>query len=385
VIDTRTLVLALSIGNLVLGGLLIVFAHGAMAPSGRLWTGAKLAQGFGFLLLGLRGAVPDLISISLGDAVLLLGFALEFGASWEFLRLDIWRRYFPYLLGGSLALFLACYVTGVGFGVRSIVVSGMIAGFLAATAAGYFLRWRVVSRLGRTIGIADVVVALGGIARTIWMLFRPEETLLANVPPHAMIFVTLYLFMFINGFGFLLMSKESADRELTRLATLDSLTEALNRRAFFAQAEAALALARRHRQPFSVMMLDLDRFKLINDAYGHPAGDEVIRQLVRNCRGQVRESDLIGRMGGEEFALALPGTPLEGAVAVAERIRMVTRETPARTPAGIEIRFAVSIGVTQAGKGEPMDPILARADRALYESKTQGRDRVTAATPEGMG
>lgn len=171
-------------------------------------------------------------------------------------------------------------------------------------------------------------------------------------------------------------------RQLERLATTDSLTGALNRGRFMARAAEEVARANRHGRALSILMLDIDFFKRINDTYGHPTGDEAIRSLVRTCRSLVRTSDVLGRLGGEEFALLLPETPLPGAVLLAERLRRALAVTEVRVSGGTGLHFTVSIGVGMLKEDERcIDPALLRADEALYAAKRGGRNRVVAETP----
>ncbi|WP_404381575.1 diguanylate cyclase [Caenispirillum salinarum] len=176
--------------------------------------------------------------------------------------------------------------------------------------------------------------------------------------------------------------RKRAEAKLVELATTDGLTGALNRRAFMERATEAHALARRHGRPFSIAMIDADHFKAINDTHGHEAGDAVLKALVTAIAGELRETDGLGRLGGEEFAAMLPETDHAGAAVVAERIRLAVAETHVPYE-GIVLSMTVSVGLatTDAGTGETLEGILKRADDALYAAKTKGRDRVVTAEP----
>lgn len=171
---------------------------------------------------------------------------------------------------------------------------------------------------------------------------------------------------------------EEANRELTRLATTDPLTRLSNRRHFFTLAHAEFAKACRHQRPLSMIMLDVDAFKSINDSFGHAAGDIALDTLADCCREAVRESDIVGRIGGEEFAICCPDADLSGAHAIAERIRTTCEaKTVKLEPATFQ--FTVSLGVTtMATTDESFENILHRADRLLYRAKNQGRNRSVA-------
>ncbi|KAA0676888.1 diguanylate cyclase [Roseomonas genomospecies 6] len=168
-------------------------------------------------------------------------------------------------------------------------------------------------------------------------------------------------------------------RQLERLATTDSLTGALNRGRFMVRAGEEVARAQRHGQPLSAIMLDIDHFKKVNDTYGHATGDEAIRAVVRVCRSMVRGADVLGRLGGEEFAILLPDTPPQGAAQLAERLRRLLAEAEVRMPGGTgaALTITVSIGVSALRPGEgAVSALLARADEALYRAKNGGRNRV---------
>ncbi|WP_448205167.1 GGDEF domain-containing protein [Azospirillum sp. sgz302134] len=172
--------------------------------------------------------------------------------------------------------------------------------------------------------------------------------------------------------------KESEER-LRQLSITDPLTGACNRRHFFDVAEQEMARSRRYDRPVALLVLDVDHFKRINDTHGHAVGDEALRVFTDACQSVLRGNDLLGRMGGEEFAILLPETDAAGAALVAERIRARTAELS--VPAGAEeVRFTVSIGLASCHAGSrSVDGLLSCADEALYRAKAAGRNRVVAA------
>jgi diguanylate cyclase (GGDEF)-like protein len=170
--------------------------------------------------------------------------------------------------------------------------------------------------------------------------------------------------------------------EVQRLATLDGLTGINNRRHFMELALLAFENARRFGQPLSAMMLDVDHFKSINDRYGHHVGDQVLRAMAERCKAALRSVDVLGRYGGEEFAIVLPGTPAhQAATVLAERIRKRVSDDPIPTDAG-PVRCTISVGVASV-EVSTRDPgeLFQRADAALYEAKQGGRNRVVADVP----
>jgi diguanylate cyclase (GGDEF)-like protein len=166
------------------------------------------------------------------------------------------------------------------------------------------------------------------------------------------------------------------EAELRHIGSVDALTGTANRRAFMEQAEHARAAAAATDAPLSVLMLDIDRFKAINDRYGHSVGDEVLAAVAGRIRAALGEEDVLARMGGEEFAVVLPGRSGDAVRAAAERIRTAISVSPVQTMSG-PVAVAASIGATEYGGGEDsVDDLLREADRALYEAKATGRDRV---------
>lgn len=170
--------------------------------------------------------------------------------------------------------------------------------------------------------------------------------------------------------------------ELERMATHDPLTGAANRRLFMEQFERELERARRSGRPLALLMMDIDHFKRTNDTYGHAAGDRVLQEFVRRCQAVLRPPDVLGRLGGEEFAVMLPDTSAAQAKAIAERLRRETDSLPFGVPGHGGLTVTVSIGALVAQPGEDADTLLARADAALYSAKGHGRNRVVMAGVE---
>lgn len=169
---------------------------------------------------------------------------------------------------------------------------------------------------------------------------------------------------------------EVSNQQLEQLVRTDPLTGAANRRYFVDQAQIEIQRARRDKAPLSMLMIDLDHFKRINDTWGHAVGDEVLRNFTYIAQTPLRATDLFARLGGEEFAVLLPNTALEGAVDVAQRILDMTREQIIESSAG-PICYNASIGAAVFDRQETSyEPLLKRADAALYRAKETGRNQV---------
>ena len=165
--------------------------------------------------------------------------------------------------------------------------------------------------------------------------------------------------------------------KLQKEANYDALSGLLNRRAFNSVAQQFFMASRRYKSPLSIIMLDIDLFKRINDKHGHDAGDQAIQWISNMLTNTIRESDCIARFGGEEFIILLPNTETNGAVKTAEKIRSSIACRPF-TVNGIEIPITISLGVSSADKDDTsIEAAVKRADTALYESKSSGRNKVS--------
>ncbi|MCX7601683.1 MAG: GGDEF domain-containing protein [Meiothermus sp.] len=184
----------------------------------------------------------------------------------------------------------------------------------------------------------------------------------------------------LGGFQLrLLYELEEAREKLQHLAITDELTQTFNRRHFMEAAERVFLQAQRGNGPFSVVLLDADDFKQVNDAHGHLVGDGVLRQLAENIRKSIRKHDLLARYGGEEFIVLLPDTHLEGALEVAQRIQEAILHNPAEV-GGKPLKVTVSMGVaTFEPTMQSLDEILSLADKAQYQAKNAGKNRIELA------
>ena len=169
--------------------------------------------------------------------------------------------------------------------------------------------------------------------------------------------------------------KKKMEEELTKLATTDPLTGVANRRFFAERMESELVRFKRFGNPASFLMLDIDFFKKINDSYGHAIGDVALKEFARIARESLRKTDLVGRLGGEEFGILLTETDIDGAMIFAERLRYKIANNIVYTDVA-NITFTVSIGISEYSlSDEEVEGIIARADEALYEAKNTGRNK----------
>lgn len=180
-----------------------------------------------------------------------------------------------------------------------------------------------------------------------------------------------------------IIAEEHQKAQLVRLATTDPLTGLANRRKFMEAAAEEVERIRRYARPLCLLMLDIDHFKVINDTYGHDAGDEALRVFSNTVQANLRDTDLAGRLGGEEFAVLLVETDITGALDLANRLRQAVADIQ-MVVNDKEIRFTVSIGVSGFQPDDGVERLLHRADLALYEAKGRGRNQVICASPSQL-
>ncbi len=200
--------------------------------------------------------------------------------------------------------------------------------------------------------------------------------------PHWLAAFNFVVFFHTIVFAVLLvaMTKERLELEQRTQAQTDSLTGALNRRAFMTRGHRLVLRHRKRREPLCLVFLDLDHFKSLNDRFGHSGGDDVLMKFVAVVHDNIRPTDFLFRIGGEEFCCLLPYTGLNDAVGVAERIRRHW-ETETITIGGVPVKMTVSLGIASTQTfGYEVDTLVRRADMAAYAAKQQGRNRVVVAT-----
>lgn len=269
---------------------------------------------------------------------------------------------------------------GVNFGVLALLYLRIGLDLLRHARADLHLRWPATL----VLAFPALVGALAFGARASRALVVPQSVA-EEMQTHSALnvgsaFSYLVLVLLMHSMLLALVAGRLA-ATLRRLSRRDGLTGLLNRRAIEEALSAQLLHSRRSAEPFAAMMLDVDHFKTINDRYGHAAGDQALKHVAARLRAELREIDHVGRYGGEEFLLVLPGLRLEQAMPVAERVRAALAEPALHTPGGAAIALSASIGVAEwMGGAESAEQLVARADEALFEAKAAGRNLV-AATP----
>ena len=368
---------------LLLGSVGLLLVH---ASNHRLrglgWLSAAFAVGFCGALLLTLDQLPFAIVLFGSDIFILLSFALVHVAVMELMtqrHLLNWTSL--YLLA---LLFLSDSLRLNGFlssAVRVEVISLAVA-FQCCMSA------RLLTRLARRAERGPALFS----ASILW-LFAAFNVARAGVIAsgrmnwphwHGLVFAgayALYVAVALGlAFGFFWISTAQLSLQLEHMAGTDPLTRLYNRRTFLLACEGELQVAQRKSRPFSILMVDLDYFKNINDRYGHAAGDAALLAAVHAMQDSIRGSDVLARWGGEEFAALLPNANLEAAHVVAERLRANVARVELPVPCGgqgeLVIRMTVSIGIATSDLSESIHDVMARADQNLYLAKDFGRNRV---------
>jgi len=337
------------------------------------WTAAPLLAFVSAILFALRGLLPSLLSAGLANALMFAAAAMFLAGSGRFFERPLSARAVGGLWLAGLATLLFMSLFDGAYGWR-LLFMGLLLGGVGLWHAAIVWRQPAQSFATRFTGTVLALTSLITLARGASAPFSPpQEGLFTPSPMQAIYLLGLAFGTLMTSIGTVLMASEHLRQELERLVTHDSLTGALTRRALFTTGEAELARARRQGRAMSVLMLDLDHFKRINDEHGHLVGDRVLVDFVARAHAVLRRPAVLGRYGGEEFVALLPDTDTAQAMAVAERIRASSCADP-DLPC-----CEVSIGVAGARPRDSLEALINRADAALYEAKAQGRNRVAEA------
>jgi diguanylate cyclase (GGDEF)-like protein len=265
--------------------------------------------------------------------------------------------------------------------IRSIANSMVLASGYAACAYALLIRVQQPLRTAYWFtGLLFALLAAVLLARAvmIWHSHLDSYGLYANIPLNPLTFLIACMLQAGVTFGFLLMLNYQLVAEIQKVASRDTLTGAFNRRRLEEEAIRLQSRCKRTGDTFAVMLIDIDQFKFINDNYGHPVGDEVLRNLAAIAQASIRTEDYFARYGGDEFCILLPSTSVEEAFGLAERLRL-SYATRMRSVAGFTLDSTVSIGVADSSRcGMDFKEMIAAADAALYEAKQAGRNRVKA-------
>lgn len=334
-------------------------------------------QTLGYFLYSLRNVLPDTLTILVPNLAMAASISCFTVAIYRFQRRSVSRLFtwWPILIMAGLTLSLQ----------EAAVRIGMIS--LLFTLQSAFLLMSLLQRRIETVGIGQYYLMVSFILtfsifllRLLSSVFGSADNLAIDVPSNLLTVSLLapVVAQVLIAMGFIIMGKERADERNVRLAMQDELTGLANRRHVLEALAQQLAVVTRANLPLTLLMLDIDYFKQINDEYGHPAGDEVLRKVADCLRARLRAQNIAGRVGGEEFLVVLPQTSLHGALELAESLRSSVQALCVLAADGREISLTISIGVStlEVVPGLEGTTLIAAADAALYRAKNKGRNRV---------
>lgn len=378
ILDVPTL-LVVSIFVTAVLGLLLIFAwiQDRSIQALGWWGAAYLLGGLSAGMLSLQQFIDNAAVIDFSSALLFVAC----GMSWNGARVFDGKSVRPFaMLAGAIIWLVACQIPGFAdSSIGRIVVSSLIISNYTLFTA--FELWSGRSEKLNSRWPAVIVITLHGVvfpSQVPLTMVLPGDRIAATMTNGwiATLAIESLLYSIAAAFILLEMAKERTERVHKEAALIDPLTGVHNRRAITEFAKQILSREVRPTKPMAIFMFDIDKFKSINDRFGHPVGDRVIKLLATTAKNTLRQTDVFGRLGGEEFAAFLGNTDEKGAVIVAERVRLAFLEA-ARVVEGIEIGATVSIGVTfTTNYRDDVEALLSRADEALYEAKHSGRNRV---------
>jgi len=379
-LDIRTLALTNILLGVFLGVGSLVFAR--IHPSFRGFKALGYSYflfSFGFILLGLRQYISDLFSIIVANSMIFFGFSLLIVGILRFLKYD--KKTFE-----KISLILVCgliisfvYFTYIQSNVnfRIIIISIIIAG------QSFFIGFKVLIHqekslltFNRFLGFSFFYCAVIFLCRAYFAISEPTiDNFMDAGIIHALSLIALQFVVITSCFSLTLGASQQLANKLAIQATIDSLTQLYNRRAFDEFAEKGVMRAQREKTPISLILMDIDLFKEVNDNYGHQVGDKVLQEFSLRLKNSLRQYDVLARYGGEEFTLLLPDTNAATAMIIAEKLRNKIAEPVFFLEGETDLSITASFGVaTNQGEDINWQQLISFADQALYHAKEDGRN-----------
>jgi len=381
-----TLFLVMIATGAVLGMFITVAARRDSHDGLTLWASGLGLHTGAYILFAQRGRLSDLLTIAVANTLLSATFALFAEALYQFQqrrppRLRIWLP----VVAVAVSFYLLQQADVPRLMLGPVIFTVQCSLVLLAM---WQKRHETIGRGQYFVAAAFVLVIAVFLGRVAALATGSVDTLSigASNLVQAFSFLISIVCLIILSLGLVVMTKERSDERNRVLAMQDELTGLTNRRSILDTLDQQLAMARRSVQPLSLLMLDLDHFKRVNDSFGHLAGDEVLRQVASGIASRLRAQDVAGRYGGEEFLVILPGTTVDGAVQLAEELRKSIAAGRIEIGEGHPITITISIGVCGGvpTAGQRVEDLIDAADRALYSAKENGRDRVERWRPEEL-
>jgi diguanylate cyclase (GGDEF)-like protein len=384
VLNVVTLWLVFVVNFIALG---VVWAYVARSypnfEAARFWAAGAFIASAGAAVSVLRMYVDPVVPLYLGAVMMISSTSFVAMGVERFYGLPVsWRTHAA--LVGLSALGLVFFVWQASPPMRIVIYSS--AQSLSVAMAVVLVQRHGARHPGaRFAGVVGAILAVVVVARCVLRLSQPPDNIyLVHFTPLQSVRVLVLVFLSIVwNFGFLLMAVDRLRAEVADLALIDDLTGVANRRRLLMSLAGECSRSDRTLQPFSVLLMDIDEFKTINDSYGHAAGDECLRQFTRAVQQRLRTGDLLTRMGGDEFCVVLPATTLHEATFIARDMLALCAAAQVHR-SGVAIGLSTSIGIAQwrPETGRDFDRLMVAADEALYAAKRDGKGRyATSAIP----
>nr|WP_312577988.1 GGDEF domain-containing protein [Sedimentibacter sp.] len=380
VVDMRSTSIIIVIGHILA---VILLASYAIQPrskneSVKIYLLAKLIQCIGWIMLVLRGYISDILSISVANSVFFAGIVVEM-TSYLVLSGNYNKRIKQYNYVLIISFILIFNFVTVFYKVESIRV---LTASLLTSLPMIYPTYKIISE--KNSSVLQKIVCVFLIATIIMWLARAYLAVTISYSlnflftdyPNTWVFFAVSVVMLTGSTGFILLVKEKQDAEMKKAACFDELTDILNRRAFIQHFKESISMLLSKNEFLSFLLMDIDDFKNINDNHGHYVGDIVLKSFADIIKSNLREYDLFGRYGGEEFAVMLPGADEKESLEIAERLRKAVENSSLSFIQ--EIRYTVSIGVVTiaADKDINLEMLYKLSDKALYKAKEQGKNQV---------
>ncbi len=349
-----------------------------------LWALSITSAVFAIGFVILRGQIHDMLSIAVANTLAIVAYSLVWWGNDEF-----FRRAPRYVFGGILlALFFAFQVyfalLDPDLRTRVLIYTGASVGFALACAESVTRRPEAGMRVQQIL-LAGVFLMLAAFNMVrFYVTWRsPHSSEIFDPGPLNMLnFILPPLGAVVAAFAWALMVNQRLRARMADLIRQDALTRVLNRVGIDEIGQQEVARYMRHRKPLSIIIVDLDSFKALNDRHGHRAGDALLCEVVASVRDLLRREDHIGRTGGDELTLIVPETPRQGGELLAERVRRAVAASQYKTEAGEMLSSSGSVGLATLDEESgdlTWEELVNRADAALYEAKRLGRNRVVVA------
>ena len=386
-LDPRTLLFSLILIEVLMVLCLLVVARGQAGKRDGMakWAAAIFLDALVWITGDAHGIFPDVITVVIAHGFKAASHAMMLAAICEFQhrRAPGWQYFVPVIVTLVTAYILLDDIHARFFWCSLIFIFQML-------LIGRALLADQESRAGRAwwllfggVVIFTIVMGLRALVALMWHgEFAQVANGVAPQPVQIIAFVAVMAASLLGSIGFVLMEKERSDREIMLLAMTDSLTQVPNRRALMDRAEQLLA--RRNGASLALLMIDVDHFKRVNDRYGHPAGDEVLRQVAASFSERLRVQDTLGRYGGEEFCAVAPDTDMAGALRLAESLQASIAATSFAID-GLVVTISIGISICPENVTRALGDVLDEADAALYTAKQTGRNKVVCFGCENAG